>query len=188
MTEIRVLVVDDDPAFLASIKRGLHGHGYLISTTTKPTEALELLDRNGYDIMIIDEKMPLLSGSELLRIVSSRFPNLVSIMLTGHADLQCATKAINQGNVFRFLQKPCSMDLILDTVREALRHLDRLKTRENLHELIQMQSSYIENLERQHPGISKVTFDEEGAFVLEPIKQDPAQILKEICSEDKKKK
>jgi DNA-binding NarL/FixJ family response regulator len=125
----RVLAVDDDPRGLLALVTLLRSHDYVVDSAASGPEALEVMERAEYDIVISDERMPGMTGSELLAIVRIKHPQAMRIVLTASASLVSTIRSINEGAVFRYLTKPCPHDLMLATVAEAI----RTKLRESLH-------------------------------------------------------
>lgn len=121
MTESRVLVVDDEPEAVDAIREALFREPYEIVGVTDPREALEVLRRTPVDVIVTDEKMPNIEGTELLAIVRREHPSVVRIILTAHASVASTVRAINEGGVFRYLLKPFPARALSDTIREALR-------------------------------------------------------------------
>jgi len=119
MERPRVLIVDDEPRVLESLRMNL-GRAFLIETTTEPAEALRLLKRHQFAVIISDLKMPQMSGVELLNHARSIAPRTSRVLLTGFASLQSAVDAINKGGVFRLLTKPSSPPEVESVVREAV--------------------------------------------------------------------
>ena len=122
--ERRLLIVDDEPNVLSALRRSLKREGYLIETAEGAAAALQLLARQRYDIVISDHLMPGMVGSVLLELVRDRHPDCLTMMLTGHADMQTALAAINGGQVYRFLTKPWDDLELKVTLTLALEHLD----------------------------------------------------------------
>ncbi|WP_050477541.1 EAL domain-containing protein [Herbaspirillum rhizosphaerae] len=114
-----LLVVDDEVNILSAIRRTLSRSGYQIFTASHATEAFEILAKHQIGVVLTDHQMPDVLGTELLEKVSHMFPNTVRIMLTGHANLQSVTQAINQGAIYKFLVKPWDNDELEKTVLEA---------------------------------------------------------------------
>jgi len=79
--------------------------------------ALEILAARSVDAIVTDERMPLMSGGALLRLVRARHPDTVRIMVTGEADIRTTSRAIQDGEVYRFLCKPVSSALMASTLR-----------------------------------------------------------------------
>jgi DNA-binding NtrC family response regulator len=104
----RVLFIDDDINFLASVKRTLRQEGYEVVTRNSPKEALALLYREHFDMVVSDQHMPEMNGVKLLELVRDLSPTTVRILLTGRMTVTTAKCAINQAAVAQILEKPCS--------------------------------------------------------------------------------
>lgn len=116
----KVLLVDDEPNVLNGYRRQLRER-VEIETAIGGSEGLNALESGGpYAVVISDYKMPGMDGIEFLAKVKQLAPDTVRIMLTGHADLQLATNAVNQGHIFRFLKKPCPADNLLQTIQAGI--------------------------------------------------------------------
>lgn len=116
-----VLFVDDEPAFLESIGQALRKAPYRILGALGGLQGLELLASERVDVVVSDEMMPEMPGSEFLCRARAVHPDTVRLMLTGQASLSAAIRAVNEGEIFRFLKKPCSAAEIDAALREALR-------------------------------------------------------------------
>lgn len=101
-----VLIVDDDEKVRNALRRDLSLLDYTLHFADRPSAALEVLRSDPVDIIISDNMMPGMTGLQFLRIVRQRYPHVIRIMLTGAATLQTAITAINQDEIFRFLEKP----------------------------------------------------------------------------------
>ncbi|MEZ6004825.1 MAG: EAL domain-containing protein [Planctomycetota bacterium] len=128
MKQNRVLFVDDEPAVTGAIKIALRKAPFEVLTANSGREALSLLGQEPVDVVVSDERMPGMCGSELLSLVRVQFPDTVRMILSGQSDLQAAVRAINEGGIFRFLLKPCSPEDLASSVEEAL---DSLAMRRN---------------------------------------------------------
>lgn len=125
----RTLIVDDDPDVLASL-RFLLGRKYEVETAQGIEQGLSAIVNNGpYAVVISDMRMPRLDGIQFLIWVKTKAPDTVRILLTAYADLRSAMDAVNNGNVFRFLTKPCPPPVLLTALEEALKQ-HRLVTTE----------------------------------------------------------
>jgi len=117
-----VLLVDDEQHILDSYRRTLFTH-YDIKTALSGAEALQILQKTpGIAVIVSDMQMPEMNGVEFLEKARKVAKNAVRIMLTGNADQQTATAAINRGDIFRFLNKPCSPEVMIETLQVAIRH------------------------------------------------------------------
>ena len=101
-----VLLVDDEPSVLSALTRALRNIGYELLTAGSASEALAIMETTQIKVIVSDEQMIGMKGSELLAEVQTRFPHTVRILLTGHATLEAATLAVNVGGIYRFLTKP----------------------------------------------------------------------------------
>jgi response regulator RpfG family c-di-GMP phosphodiesterase len=127
----RVLCVDDEPNILASLRRTLRFH-YEVVTADNAETALALLERGlPFAVVISDLRMPGTDGVALLRKVKERAPDTVRVLLTGDADLNGAIAAVNEGQLFRFLVKPCAPAALLNALQAAT-ELYRLITAERV--------------------------------------------------------
>jgi response regulator RpfG family c-di-GMP phosphodiesterase len=103
----RVLFIDDDERILAGFRRNLHG-AFDVETAAGPEVGLTMVkDNPAYAVVVSDLRMPGMDGITVLSKVREMRPDTVRVMLTGFADLEAAIAAVNEGNIFRFLTKPC---------------------------------------------------------------------------------
>jgi len=134
----RVLMVDDEQRILDAARRNLHGQ-FELSTASSGADALEQLGdglRVGapFAVLVSDMNMPVMSGAVLLAKAHQLDPNLVELVLSGQADLASTISAVNDGNLFRFLTKPCDTDDLTRAIEDGLRQY-QLVTSE--HELLE---------------------------------------------------
>ena len=116
----RILLVDDDPNLLAAVQRQFRRR-FAITTAEGGDAGLDILRRDGpFAVVVSDMRMPGMNGVEFLRQVRELAPDTVRVMLTGYADLEAAIAAVNEGNIFRFLTKPCPPELLEKTLRACL--------------------------------------------------------------------
>ncbi|HEY3432451.1 MAG TPA: EAL domain-containing protein [Rhodocyclaceae bacterium] len=114
-----LLLVDDEPYILNSLKRLLRRENYRVLTATSGPEALEILALNPVRVVISDQRMPEMSGIELLSKVKSLYPDTVRIILSGYSELATVTDAINRGAVWKYLTKPWDDETLKEEVRKA---------------------------------------------------------------------
>jgi PAS domain S-box-containing protein len=104
--ERHLLILDDEENVLRALRRTLRTAGFKIHITTSPEEAFEILALHPVGVVLADQRMPLMTGSEFLRRVKDLYPQTRRIVLSGYTDLQSITDAINQGAIYKFLTKP----------------------------------------------------------------------------------
>lgn len=124
MSTARVMIVDDDTLLLQGLGRALGGAGYQVTLATSGDDALARLMREPVDVVVSDDRMPGMSGVELLAQVRDRSPKTGRILLSGGASFIRAVRAINDAGVYRFLQKPCDLGELCRCVGEALGRAD----------------------------------------------------------------
>lgn len=130
MTE-KVLFVDDEENILQSIKRELRKR-FEIFTAEGGVQALEVLKSSGpFAVIVSDMRMPVMDGIQLLSKVKDLYPDTVRLMLTGNADQETAIEAVNKGQIFRFLNKPCPTSVLVTAIALAQRQY-RLITAEKV--------------------------------------------------------
>lgn len=131
--DYKILFVDDDPLLLNSIRRNL-ASSYPVVTIESGQLALEFMDTEYCPIIISDMRMPVMDGVEFLSNVSKKNPDSVRVMLTGNADLATAMAAVNEGQIFRFLLKPCPMSVIKTTLDSCVRQYELVTAEKSLLE------------------------------------------------------
>ena len=153
MPSATILLVDDEPAVVDGLARSLRRPGYRIRTATSPAMALELLQADPADVIITDHMMPGMSGLEFLKLVRDRHPDTVRIMLTGHADVDTAMRAINEGEIYRFLSKPCSPVELQVTVHLALEQLELARENRRLLAIVRSRPELTALLEQAREAL-----------------------------------
>ena len=115
-----VICIDDDPPVLSAIRRLLRHEPYEVITTIEPTEVIRLVDSREVNLIIADQRMPSMLGTELLKTVRQRSPGTICVILTGHADLSDIAGAMNDGAVDRLIRKPWDDAQLKATLRGLL--------------------------------------------------------------------
>lgn len=176
-----VLLVDDERNLLEALGRALRHEPYRILAATSGAEALQILAKTRVDVIVADEKMPGMSGTELLAKARRAYPDAMRIILTGQASLESAIRAINEGEVYRFLTKPCDHADLAITIRHALQQKALMDETQRLLRTIRRQSALLEEVERAHPGITKVRTTPDGAIVVDDdLPRDFDTFMKEV--------
>ena len=102
------------------MRRNLHREPFTVLTATSAIQALEVLDGMPIDVVVSDEQMPVMRGTEFLVKARKEYPSAVRILLTGKATVNTAVEAVNSGQIFKFLTKPCPPDVLAKAIRHAL--------------------------------------------------------------------
>jgi len=120
-----LLLLDDEENILRSLQRVLRSQGWKILTTTDPDEAFALLARHKVQVVVSDQRMPRMSGTEFLNRIKELHPHIVRIILSGYTDLNSVTEAVNRGWVYKFLTKPWDDTMLVTELKEAFEQYDR---------------------------------------------------------------
>jgi len=130
----KILFVDDDQNILSGVRRQMHGK-YPVQTAESGARGIEILKKEGpFEVVVSDYKMPGMNGAEFLDSVRTISPETVRIMLSGQADMQELVGVINNGNIFRFLNKPCPPDLLLKNIDDGIEQYRLLRAEKDLLE------------------------------------------------------
>lgn len=172
MEKETILVVDDEQIILDVLLRNLQVDGYRVITALNGEEGLAKLKRNEVDLVISDQKMPGMSGVEFLRQVKMDYPGILTIMLTGYADVETAMDAINLSGVYKFLMKPINADELRIHVKRALEARQVVMERDALMEKVKGHEAKLKELERRHPGLTMVERDKDGNVILDLDKEN----------------
>lgn len=117
----KILLVDDEPNIIYSYSRGLRKDWNLV-TAMSGEEGLKAIEQQGpFQIIVSDFNMPHMDGITFLSRSMEKDSESIRMMLTGEGDFQIATKAVNEGNIFRFITKPCPLEQLEKALRDALR-------------------------------------------------------------------
>jgi len=116
-----LLIVDDEPNILNALSRLLRREGFQILTANSPLDAFEHLAKQPVHVILSDQRMPDMSGTEFFARVRQLYPETIRIVLTGYTDIESVTGAINRGAIYKFLTKPWDDDQLREEIREAFR-------------------------------------------------------------------
>jgi diguanylate cyclase (GGDEF)-like protein len=130
--ERTLLLVDDEEAIGAALERLLRPDEYKILRANSGMQGLDVLSRHDVDVVISDQRMPGMSGVEFLTQVKERYPQTIRIVLSGYADIESVTAAINQGAVYKFFCKPWDNVTLRADVMEAFVRYELLQEKECL--------------------------------------------------------
>ena len=130
MRHLNLMLVDDEERFLETTAKVLARRGYEALTATSGAKALDLLATRPVDVVVLDVKMPGMSGLEALRQIKARFPLVEVIMLTGHGTIENAVEGMKAG-AYDYLTKPCDLDELIAKGQEAFSR--KLEQEEKIH-------------------------------------------------------
>ena len=117
-----LLLLDDEPGILSALRRELRGEGYRILVAGTASEAFDLLARNRVQVILSDQRMPEMCGTDFLIRVKEMYPDTVRLILSGYADMETVVQAINEGAIYKFLSKPWEGEFLREQLREAFRY------------------------------------------------------------------
>ena len=126
-----LLIVDDEPDVCDSV-HDLLRREFRVLKAHSGTEGYRIMQEEEVHIIMTDQRMPQVSGVELLTKIKARNPQAVRMLFTGYADLESIIAAINQGHVYQFLKKPWQPEELIDAVRQAALEYERLIADSNL--------------------------------------------------------
>jgi DNA-binding NtrC family response regulator len=141
MTE-KVLLVDDEEEFTETLAERMRTRGMEVSTTNSGADALQLVDAEDYDVVVLDLKMPGIDGLEALKRIKRRRPDIQVVLLTGHATVEKGVEAIKQG-ALEFLEKPVDLASLTAAIHKAKATkmvLVEKETEERIAEILQHKS------------------------------------------------
>ncbi|VAX07062.1 Response regulator [hydrothermal vent metagenome] len=141
-----LLFVDDEANILSALKRLFRPLGYRIITAQSGREGLELLQQQTVDLVISDMRMPEMDGAAFLEQVVAHWPDTVRILLTGYADLTSTIKAVNSGQIYRYISKPWEENDITLSVKRALEQKNLEADRDRLQALTRKQNEELKQL------------------------------------------
>jgi putative nucleotidyltransferase with HDIG domain len=148
MAEPSVLFVDDEANILKAVQRLLRHEPWKVRVASRGEEALEILEVEPAQVVISDQRMPEMSGVDLLSAVRARHPDVVRMMLTGNTEMSVAVEAINQGEIYRLITKPWNDEELKATIRQAFDHYDLKREIQRLNQITQEQNCKLQDMNR----------------------------------------
>ena len=144
-----LLVVDDEPFIAKSIQRLFRHEDYIVLTATCGMRALELINEHDIGVVVSDQNMPNMKGSELFKQLKMINPDIIRILLTGYANLESIIENINLSGVFKVVMKPWEDDELKACIIAAFEQYDRrLSQRSQMTELLKESGSTRQKQER----------------------------------------
>src|SRR3989339_1597649 len=131
---IRLLLVDDEKGYLNVLSNRLSRRSFNPTKAYSGTEAIQILRKNDFDVVVLDLKMEDMDGIEVLKVIKRMVPDLPVILLTGHGSQTAAKEGILSG-AFDFLTKPCELVELMEKIKEAHEHQQKQSNNLNLLDL-----------------------------------------------------
>ena len=141
-----LLCVDDEPNILSSLRRLFRPCGYRVLVAESGAQGLDILRSEPVDLVISDMRMPHMDGAQFLAAVRAEWPDVMRFLLTGYADMASAIEAINQGQIYRYMNKPWVDDDLLISVRQGLDARALQRDKERLEALTRQQNETLREL------------------------------------------
>jgi DNA-binding NtrC family response regulator len=120
-----ILLVDDEPEILFSLQ-GLLRREFQLYTASSGQEAIEILQEHRIHVVMTDQRMPEMTGVQLMRHVKDEYPEAIRIVFTGYADIRAVVEAINHGGLYRYITKPWDPDELVEVLRDAAARYDQI--------------------------------------------------------------
>lgn len=130
-----IMFVDDEENILNSLRRVFRREPYEVITCLSAEDALKIMETKEVQVLITDQLMPGMKGTELLEVVKHKYPLVIRIILSGHSDMEDIIRAINEGEIYRFLKKP---DDLTDLVNIVARAVEQSRVVKKVHEVINL--------------------------------------------------
>jgi response regulator RpfG family c-di-GMP phosphodiesterase len=146
--KIKILYVDDEENNLISFKATFRIK-YQIYTAINAADATKILDANDIQIIITDQRMPEMTGVELLESILDKHPEPMRILLTGYADMNAVIDAVNKGKIFHYLSKPWNEEELDMTIQRAFSVYKQRKEEQEMNEKLSISNDQLEFLLRQ---------------------------------------
>jgi putative nucleotidyltransferase with HDIG domain len=150
--EHTVLFVDDEVNILKAIQRLFRNEDMNVVCASRGSEALELLEKLPAQAVVTDQRMPEMSGVDLLSHVRERYPDVVRMMLTGYTEMNIAVEAINRGEIYRLITKPWNDDELRATIRQAFEQSDLKEEIKRLNQITREQNFKLQDMNRNLEG------------------------------------
>ena len=141
-----VLLVDDEQNILSSLRRVLRNEPYRLLMANCGEQGLDMFEQQPVDLVISDARMPGMDGAALLAEIQKRRPECLRILLTGYADISTTIKAVNEGQIYRYISKPWNDEELRLTIRQALASQYSERERQRLERLTQQQNASLQEL------------------------------------------
>jgi len=153
MSDHTILFVDDEVNILKALKRLTRHEPWTVLCASRGAEALETLERSPAQVVVSDQRMPEMSGVDMLQAVRDRYPDVVRMMLTGYTEMNVAVDAINRGEIYRLITKPWNDEELKATIRQAFDHYDLKREIKRLNQVTREQNFKLQDMNRNLEGM-----------------------------------
>jgi response regulator RpfG family c-di-GMP phosphodiesterase len=144
-----VLCVDDEANILQALKRLLRKENYTLLTASSGEEGLEILSRNDVHLVMSDQRMPHMNGTEFLAVIKEKYPDVIRIILTGYTEVDAITESINRGHIYKFFLKPWNDENLKLEISKALDQYDLIKANRALTQAVIDKNDQLKHLNDQ---------------------------------------
>lgn len=158
-----VLFVDDDTLLLKSLQRTLIREPYSKHFAESADEAIKIMSAGSIDVLVTDDHMPGMLGSELIAQTRERFPWVLPMLMTGQATVGSITLALNHGHLFRILLKPYRSEDLISAVRVALAHQAVLQRCREALPILRQMGSLLDAIDRAQPDAERLGGNDQGS-------------------------
>lgn len=178
VNEHTILIVDDEPFILSSLKRALRADDRELFTTDSVEKAWDILKANDVEVIISDNRMPEVTGIEFLTKVKRLYPDAIKILMTGYPDLNSAMEAINKAHIWRYILKPVEVEELKVLIIQAFDYHRILKENRLLLQIARQQQEWIKLLKEKYPQISSQEAEKTSSYTMDETYI--SQIVKEF--------
>ncbi len=161
-----VVCVDDDPEMLAALLRTLRKMPIELISTSEPAQALAWVGERDIAVLVSDYEMPMMNGAELAAAARRARPETVRVLMTGRQTLDTAVDGINQGEVFRYVQKPFDPKRMVQVVTEAVARHQELVSVSSERDRAVRRDRIVAELESEHPHMTSVARESDGTYIV----------------------
>lgn len=163
MDTATVLFVDDEESILRSLQRTLRKEPYRILTAGSGREGLEILRNEPVELVVSDQRMPEMTGTQFLQQAQELSPHSVRVILSGYAEAHIIVEAINNGGIYRFIAKPWNEEELKTTLRQCLEHH---RMREENRRLSELSALQVRDLERLNQRLESAVIERTQSLAL----------------------
>lgn len=163
----KVLIVDDNRDVLASLRRTLRRCDFDLYCVDTPQEAIRLLETEKFEVLLSDIDMPVINGHEVMARALVLQPTMIRVFVTGAGSMDAAVRAINEGEVHRFVRKPFDAENLRKLVTDAIARKAELDMASEAGLRVRRRGQLYDHLESEHPGITSFERDAESRYVVD---------------------